>query len=303
MEWDLFISHASEDKDDFVKPLANILKELKMKVWYDEFTLKIGDSLSANIDKGLISSRYGLVVLSKSFIGKGWTDYELRSLLSREVGHSKVILPIWHNITREDIMSFSPFLVDKFALNSSTNTIEEIAMQIVEVVSPEIYYNIMRLRAAEAIREKAIRAIVSTSSIDMEQQPRHNKLPKTLLNRIIIIQKILHDVYPVSLEDTILNFKRDTNPDRELIIWEAIAATYLQYIFAKEMTIEKKKEIFLNILQLTLDNGDKNSFPNKFEYITYDEHMEIMSLYNSIIPDIHTGLLAELKNQEDTEID
>ena len=52
VEYDLFISHASEDKDDFVRPLANALKSLGVKVWYDEFTLKIGDSLRGSIDRG-----------------------------------------------------------------------------------------------------------------------------------------------------------------------------------------------------------------------------------------------------------
>jgi hypothetical protein len=49
----LFISHASEDKEDFVRPLAETLQQLGVKVWYDEFTLKVGDSLRRKIDSGL----------------------------------------------------------------------------------------------------------------------------------------------------------------------------------------------------------------------------------------------------------
>ncbi len=297
LEWDLFISHASEDKEDFVKPLANVLKELKLNVWYDEFTLKIGDSLSSSINKGLISSKYGLVILSKSFIKKGWTDYELKSLLSREVGSSKVILPIWHNVTREEIMSYSLYLGDKYALNSSVSTIEEIAMQIVEVVAPEIYYNIMRLNVAEALRENSITVKIKISNLfdSLNNKPRHEKLPIEWLNRIIIIQKTLYEVLPVSLEETIRNFKADANPDRELVIWEAIAATYLQYTFAKEIYIVKKREIFITILNLTLYNGDKDDSANEMEYLTCEEQREIQSLYNSIIPKIHTGILVGKK--------
>ena len=90
--WDAFISHASEDKDTLVAPLASMLKELGAKVWYDEFELKAGDSLSKSIDKGLVNSRYGIVVLSPSFINKGWPDYELRSLISKEIGKDGIII-------------------------------------------------------------------------------------------------------------------------------------------------------------------------------------------------------------------
>ncbi|MDR4325860.1 toll/interleukin-1 receptor domain-containing protein [Bacillus pseudomycoides] len=292
MEWDVFISHASEDKNDFVKPLAKILQDLRLKVWYDEFTLRIGDSLSTSINKGLISSKYGLVVISKSFIGKGWPDYELQSLISREIGKSKVILPIWHNVTREDIMSFSPFLADKFALNSTTSSIEEIAMQIVEVVNPEIYYNIIRIYASEAIRKSAEERTIPISAIKIPN-PRHDKLPQLMLNRIMIIQKTLYDVFPEPLRDTILKFRSETNPERELIIWEAIAATYLQFTFAREISIEKRKEIYKIILQFTLVNELDSYHPESIEHMTIDEYIELKNLYKIIIPNIHTGILVK----------
>jgi len=72
MEWDVFICHASEDKDSFVRPLAMGLQEAQLKVWYDEFTLNAGDSLRRSIDKGLAGSRWGLVVLSPYFFAKEW---------------------------------------------------------------------------------------------------------------------------------------------------------------------------------------------------------------------------------------
>ncbi len=58
-EYDLFISHASEDKEEFVRPLAETLENMGVKVWYDEFTLKVGDSLRRSIDNGLVKSKYG----------------------------------------------------------------------------------------------------------------------------------------------------------------------------------------------------------------------------------------------------
>ena len=59
--YDVFISHASEDKDVIVRPLAIIFERLSVRVWYDEFSLQLGDSLTTSIDKGLQESRYGVV--------------------------------------------------------------------------------------------------------------------------------------------------------------------------------------------------------------------------------------------------
>src|SRR6185436_12735864 len=99
-KWDVFISHASEDKDDFVRPLAQALAQLGVKVWYDEFTLVVGDSLSRSIDRGLTASTYGIVIISPSFIEKKWPERELRGLVAREIEEEqKVILPIWLGVT------------------------------------------------------------------------------------------------------------------------------------------------------------------------------------------------------------
>ncbi|MFV5365021.1 TIR domain-containing protein [Acinetobacter oleivorans] len=133
-EYDLFISHASEDKEDFVRPLAETLQELGVKVWYDEFSLKVGDSLRRKIDSGLKNSRYGTVVLSEAFIKKEWTQYELDGLVAREMNGHKMILPIWHKISKTEVINYSPNLADKVALNTSINTIEEIAHQLADVI-------------------------------------------------------------------------------------------------------------------------------------------------------------------------
>ena len=133
-DYDIFISHASEDKDDFVRPLADALSAKDIKVWYDEFTLKVGDSLRRSIDQGLIKSKFGTVVLSSSFFAKNWTQYELDAMVAKEMEGHKMILPIWHKVSKTEVLNFSPALADKVALNSSLNSIEEIAQQLVEVI-------------------------------------------------------------------------------------------------------------------------------------------------------------------------
>jgi hypothetical protein len=124
---DAFISHASEDKVEVVQPLATALTKLGYRIWYDEFELRVGDSLRQSIDKGLVNSRFGIVVLSPSFFAKNWPRYELNGLTAREIGGRKVILPIWHRITREDVLAYSPSLSDKVALSTDRLSIKEIA--------------------------------------------------------------------------------------------------------------------------------------------------------------------------------
>src|SRR5258706_10107710 len=102
-EWDVFISHASEDKDAIARPLAEALRAKGLRVWYDEFSLTVGDSLRRKIEQGLSNSRFGVVILSHRFFAKHWAEQELNGLATREVGGEKVILPVWHGVTFEDV--------------------------------------------------------------------------------------------------------------------------------------------------------------------------------------------------------
>lgn len=133
-KYDLFISHASEDKEEFVRPLAETLEQLGIKVWYDEFTLKVGDSLRKTIDHGLVNSTFGTVILSSSFFSKNWPQYELDAMVAIEMEGHKMILPIWHKVTKTEVINFSPSLADKVALNTSISSIEEIAGQLAELI-------------------------------------------------------------------------------------------------------------------------------------------------------------------------
>ena len=116
--WDVFISHASEDKNDFVRPLAEALQKRGLSVWFDEFELKVGDSLRESIDLGLSRSRFGIVVFSPHFFEKEWPQKELNGLVTREMDGTKVILPVWHNIDAEAVRSISPVLADRVAISS-----------------------------------------------------------------------------------------------------------------------------------------------------------------------------------------
>ena len=93
-KFDVFISHASEDKKHLVRPLVDILQHYGAQVWYDEFALKPGTSLSRSIEKGLTDANFGLVVLSESFFRKSWTGFELQGLYSYDVTNPGILIPL-----------------------------------------------------------------------------------------------------------------------------------------------------------------------------------------------------------------
>jgi recombination protein RecA len=132
-KWDLFISHSSEDKSEVVRPLSEMLMSEGLEVWYDEFSLKLGDSLRRSIDIGLKYSKYGVVVLSPSFFNKEWTQKELDGLVAKEEGGGKVILPIWHNVSREEVFEYSPVLADKLAVSTEVG-LENVVKTIIHTI-------------------------------------------------------------------------------------------------------------------------------------------------------------------------
>ena len=114
-QYDAFISHASEDKERFVKELAKEL-EKEFNIWYDELSLTPGDSQRESIDKGLLKSRFGIVILSHNFFSREWTRKELDGLLTRQMQGKITILPVWLDVTSDDVVQFSPMLAGLHAI-------------------------------------------------------------------------------------------------------------------------------------------------------------------------------------------
>ena len=132
-EWDVFISHASEDKATVARPLAASLRRAGARVWLDEHELTVGDSLSEKIDEGLARSQFGVVVLSPAFFAKHWPRRELAGLRAREEEGKKVILPVWHNVDTPAITQFSPILADALAAKTEQG-IDNVAKAIIRVI-------------------------------------------------------------------------------------------------------------------------------------------------------------------------
>jgi hypothetical protein len=138
MNYDVFISHASEDKDKIVRALAVALQEAGLRVWYDEFALRVGDSLSQAIDRGLAEASHGIVVLSPMFFQKRWPRRELDGLVQRQTSQIETfrIIPILHDVTPDEVRAFSPILGDTFSILASKG-LEQVVARVVEVLSPE----------------------------------------------------------------------------------------------------------------------------------------------------------------------
>jgi hypothetical protein len=135
--WDVFISHASEDKPAVTIPLAAALERAGLRVWLDRQEVRIGDSLREKIDEGLASSRFGVVVLSPTFLGKGWTRQELDGLFAvEEVQGRTVILPVWHQIDKAALVKYSPILADRLAANTADGIPAVAAVIIATVTDP-----------------------------------------------------------------------------------------------------------------------------------------------------------------------
>jgi len=135
IEFDVFLSHSSLDKDIFVSELSEKLSNKGLKVFEDVKVFKIGQSQTDMMNMGILNSRFVVIFLSKNFIESGWSQYEFKSFLNREINEKRVIiLPIWHDVSVDEVRQYNPYIVDKYAFNTSKQTLDEMVNQIHQVV-------------------------------------------------------------------------------------------------------------------------------------------------------------------------
>lgn len=218
MNHDLFICHASEDKKPFVRALAQRLRDKGLDVWYDEFSLNVGDSLRQSIEKGIRESRAGLVVLSHAFFTKEWPQKELDALFSREISGRTTIYPVWYGVTHADVEEYSPLLVDKVAIIESEGMDKIVAKIIaifdgkpllsdnelsyaIELFYSEKEYNLSFLisRSVTELRRMAAFGGVYSDAIDekiskhtKEEEEKHQKE----IEKEIVRTKSLYSIQP-----------------------------------------------------------------------------------------------------------
>lgn len=199
MEYDVFISHASEDKKDVALPLASHLQKQGLRVWIDETELELGDSLRRKIDHGLSQSKFGVVILSPAFFSKEWPNKELDALVAREDGKEKVILPIWHNIGAGEIVSYSPILASKLAV-STQKGIEFVANSVGNVVSKPREKSNLNLKHIGPTEEEVLKNL----SHQMLMANSSRELRKTLYELDEYMAKYPHSPQARMLKDRIV---------------------------------------------------------------------------------------------------
>ncbi|MFB8207784.1 toll/interleukin-1 receptor domain-containing protein [Streptomyces sp. NPDC056010] len=255
----LFISHAFEDKEDLVRPLAVALEQLDVRVWYDEFSLSLGDSLSASIDRGLKESRYCLIVISPNFIKKSWTEYEFRSLLTLELGERKRILPLWHNIGRPEVLNYSPQLADRFAISTQGYTPGALALAVLKVVEPKKFETINRRSITQRLLAEGKLPLADAGAL----RHRDPGPPLTIsqLSRVRLIHETLFEVWPQAWEEAVEGFRRDSlaGRDKEIAIWEAISGTYLRTCRNFDLDIHQRKNLLSQLTLLSMGIRDTSA--------------------------------------------
>lgn len=138
-QYDVFVSHAWEDKESFADEFVGELRKLNLRVWYDTSQIKWGDSMRAKIDDGLKKSKFGVVILSPDYIkeGKYWTKAELDGLFQLESVNGKMLLPVWHNLTKKEVMAYSPIIAGRLAMNTASMTPSEMAKEFAKLLEAE----------------------------------------------------------------------------------------------------------------------------------------------------------------------
>ena len=246
-KYDIFISHASEDQDALVRPLATILERLTVRVWYDEFSLQLGDSLTASIDKGLQESRYGLVVLSKAFLSKRWPEYEYRSLMTREIDGERAILPLWYDVTKEDVKNFSLYLADIKALSISKANFGKILPAILKVVRPDIYQERRMQGVLRRAVEDGTKKLVKMSEIKRATS-KQSKLTRQQLIRSKAVYYGIGRHLKRNFDDYVDQYELDVVPERELQSWEIMNACYLEALERHSNATDRDREDYFKVL-------------------------------------------------------
>lgn len=136
VQYDVFLSHASEDKDEIARPLAGALTARGVTVWFDELNIRVGQSIRREIERGIRDARFGLVIVSQSFMAKQWTQTELDALWGKQLAaRDDSLLPVWHKVTYDEVQQGLPLLAGLHALNTSTMSIDKIADLLAKTVN------------------------------------------------------------------------------------------------------------------------------------------------------------------------
>ncbi|MDX6287656.1 MAG: hypothetical protein QOG53_3141 [Frankiales bacterium] len=261
-----FISHSSHDKRLFVRPLVECIADQGVDVWYDEYSMRPGDSLSASIDRGLATAHQGVVVISPAFIEtakqSGWTHYELRGIVSNSIGGShRRIVPVWLDVTADDVREWSPPLADLLAIDASTKPIEAVALEIVQVIAPSKAGGLQRQRFMQMMRQKGRSAQARLH--DLNAAPIvERRTPGSVPLRALLVTQILADCGAEHASDFVgflEDLARDLHHETELRLWEAIAGSYSLACSTYDLDSAQRLALYKTLVLASFGQADEEA--------------------------------------------
>jgi hypothetical protein len=279
--WDVFISHASEDKAQLVHPLAEALKEYGVKVWYDSFTLRPGLSLGRSIDAGIDAAEFGIIVLSPHFIAKEWPRYEFDAMRQRQADQGDRLITLWHGLTPEDGPAWVQGLDPATGLDTAAQSITALMMRVLERVRPDLARFTQRRLKHAAMLERLEKGQVRMERLQLSEMTvgprRYERLPEELVARVRLVRAVLFEVAPHSMKYWLEGFLRDHNPEREIGHWQQVAAMYQEAIYVVDWLQEESRK---GLRQLWKRQGPKL------------EHQDVYYMLNSLVhvPEEHSQL-------------
>jgi hypothetical protein len=198
MEWDVFISHASEDKADVALPLAERLRAEGLRVWLDSFELTVGDSLRQSIERGLAGSRFGIAIISPEFLKKHWPQAELDGLAAREAAGVKVILPVWHRVDEVAVRAQSPMLAGRFAARTDKG-MDHVASELLRAIRRDASHSVKKLvssagpagSAAPAVDLPRLLQMAKTFHAEQTEHIATGKGPSAVLDGGMLVLHVL----------------------------------------------------------------------------------------------------------------
>lgn len=251
----------------FVRPLVECLAEHGVRVWYDEYSMTVGDSLSAAIDRGLAAARFGVVIISPAFIQtameSGWTHYELRGMISNSIGgDARRIVPVWLDVSPEDVRKWSPSMSDLLAIDASGKNVDEVALNIARVVAPDRAGSLFRMRALSEARAAGgeIREVdpreLNVSPAEDRRVSGHVPLRALLVTRALADCGVPHaSDFAGFLED----LSRDLHHERELRLWETIAISYSMTCESFDLDITQRQGLYTLLLDASFGKVDEQA--------------------------------------------
>jgi hypothetical protein len=131
---DVFLCHAWDDRQGAAKDLHDQLESRGVSVWFSEKDVALGTPLLREIDKGLVKSRVGIMLVTPALLrrlqGEGIADKELSVLLARDL-----LVPIVHDTTYEALRDVSPMLGSRSGLSTAEVPMADVAAKLAELVT------------------------------------------------------------------------------------------------------------------------------------------------------------------------